>query len=175
MKCWRFLLSWSSYSINLLLFPSPRGPLARVIKRDVITRHGGTLQLQPPRNSPSIRQQSRQREGEKRKKMARERGREMGDKRDEKIWAREEGDKEKKESERGPKHEGERKLEIEKRKSNSGWTGADLSWPAIRRTSRPWRLLPSGSLTSAKSSALWAPVGVKLPLTGPQRFSMLFS
>ena len=108
MKCWRFLLSWSSYSINLLLFPSPRGPLARVIKRDVITRHGGPLQLQPPRNSASIRQRSRQREGgreggregERRgKKMARgrEREREMGDKREEKIWAREERDKRKRE------------------------------------------------------------------------------
>lgn len=63
MKCRRFPLSWSSYSINLLLFPSPRGPLARVIKRDVITRRGGPLQLQPPRNSPSIRQQSRRRGG----------------------------------------------------------------------------------------------------------------
>lgn len=78
--CW----SWSSYSINLLLFLSPRGPLARVIKRDVITRHGGPLQLQPPRNSPSIRQQSRQRVGEggRKKKMAGERGKEMGDKRE---------------------------------------------------------------------------------------------
>lgn len=66
MKCRRFPLSWSSYSINLLLFPSPRGPLARVIKRDVITRRGGPLQLQPPRNSPSIRQQSRRRGGGRR-------------------------------------------------------------------------------------------------------------
>lgn len=95
MKCWRFLLSWSSYSINLLLFPSPRGPLARVIKRDVITRHGGPLQLQPPRNSPSIRQQSRQREGGRGRggKNGKREGEKWRIKREEKIWAREERDK----------------------------------------------------------------------------------
>lgn len=92
-----------------------------------------------------------------------QRGREIR-KREERRWAK-----------RRPEHEGKKEKGDRKRKeSNSGWTGADLSWLAIRRTSRPWRLLPSGNLTSAKSSALRAPVGVKLPLTGPQGFSTSF-
>lgn len=176
MKCWRFLLSWSSSSINLLLFPSPRGPLAPVIKRDVITRRGGPLQLQPPRNSPSIRQQPTEEEkevGEKNGKREGEKwrikqGRRYGPER--RAIRRTEREQQWVGGAWGEKGEGDRK----RKESNSGWTAADLSWLDIRRTSRPWRLLPSGKLTSAKSSALRAAVGVKLPLTGPQGFSMSF-
>lgn len=56
---------------------------------------------------------------------------------------------------------GKRKCEIET-EGDSSWTLADLSWLAIRRTSRPRRLQPGGNLTSAKSRALRAPVEVKL-------------
>lgn len=133
-------MSWSSYSINLLLFPSPRGPLAWVIKRDVITRHGGPLQLQPPRNSPSIRQQSRQSEGEEKKKDGRQERegelekwgikerRRYGPGRREIRRREQKGDRSIRE-----KNKGDRKW----KESNSGWTGVDLSWPDIRRTSRP--------------------------------------
>lgn len=66
----------------------------------------------------------------------------MEDKREEKIWAKEEGDKEERkraarrakgDRSTGGKEEADRK----RKESNSGWTGADLSWLAIRRTSRP--------------------------------------
>lgn len=67
----------------------------------------------------------------------------MEDKTGEKIWAREESDKEDRKgaaavSEGGAKHDGEKGEGDRKRKeSNSGWTAADLSWLDIRRTSRP--------------------------------------
>lgn len=123
------------------MFPSPRGPLARVIKRDVITRHGAPLQLQPPHNSTSIRQRSRQRGGE-RERSRRKKWQEKWIKERRRYRAGEKGDKEdgkraaavsKKKRARGGKGEGDRK----RKEGNSGWTGTDLSWLDIRRTSMP--------------------------------------
>lgn len=62
----------------------------------------------------------------------------MGDKREEKIWAREEGDKgEKRVKEDQSVVGGEEAGDGKGKESNFGWAAADLSWPAIRRTSRP--------------------------------------
>lgn len=95
----------------------------RVIKRDVITRHGGPLQLQPPRNSPSIRQQSRQRVGERRgKNGTREREGEKWRIKERRRYGPERKEIRTREREqqqgakRRPEHEGKRKREIERGK-----------------------------------------------------------